>query len=211
MNRFEAINKLQKDYNALSEMQQDKFAECANKLLQTNYFVEKKANAEEYQFFESNVLLFTAYFSLIDIDFFVDQSYHVVYVKNPTRHNKLMLSKFESVVLLSLRYLFQKEFNKVTLSQDVSITFSELKSELERTNSIKENLKKGEIVPVLRKYKSYNLIDYISNDFTNNLDAQITIYPSVLMAVKYEDMKELLNKYDSYTKGAQDDEDTDED
>ncbi len=211
MNRSEALTIIQKHYAELSDMNRDRFAELANTLLQTNYFVEKKVNVEEFRFLITNAPLFSAYFSLIDIDFGIDQAYHYAYLKNTQKHSKLSLNLFESQVLLSLRYLYQMKFSEVTLSEDVAIYYSDLNNELKRTGAIKDNIKKGYIKSVLRTYRDYNLIDYIANDITENSDARITVYPTILTAVKYDNIQELLAKYESYMKSERDDEETDED
>lgn len=211
MNRIEALAIVQKHYAELSDMNRDMFAELANTLLQTNYFIEKKVNVEEFRFLIANAPLFSAYFSLIDIDFGIDQTYHYAYLKNAQKHSKLSLNLLESQVLLSLRYLYQMKFSEVTLSEDVAIYYSELNNELKRTGAIKDNVKKGDIKPILRKYRDFNLIDYIANDITENSDARITIYPTILTAVKYDDFQELLTKYESYKKSEKEDEETDED
>lgn len=204
MNRIEALAIVQKHYAELSDMNRDMFAELANTLLQTNYFIEKKVNVEEFRFLIANAPLFSAYFSLIDIDF-------GAYLKNTQKHSKLSLNLLESQVLLSLRYLYQMKFSEVTLSEDVAIYYSELNNELKRTGAIKDNVRKGDIKPILRKYRDFNLIDYIANDITENSDARITIYPTILTAVKYDDFQELLTKYESYKKSEKEDEETDED
>ena len=211
MNRSEALAIVQKQYTELSDMSRDRFAELANTLLQTNYYVEKKVNIEEFMFLIANAQLFSAYFSLIDIDFGIDQTYHYAYLKNIQKHSKLSLNLIESQVLLSLRYLYQIKFSEVTLSEHVTIYYSELNNELKRTGAIKDNIKKGDIKPTLRKYRDYNLIDYVAKDITENNDARITIYPTILTAVKYDDIQELLTKYESYKKGGMEDEETDED
>lgn len=211
MNRSEALTIVQKQYAELSDMNRDRFAEIANTLLQTNYFIEKKMNVEEFRFLLTNASLFLAYFSLIDIDFGIDQAHHYAYLKNTQKHSKLSLNLFESQVLLSLRYLYQMKFLEVTLSEDVAVYYSDLNNELKRTGAIKDNIKKGDIKPILRKYRDYNLIDYIANDITENSDARITIYPTILTAVKYDDLQELLTKYESYKKSGREDEETDED
>jgi len=211
MNRSEALAIVQKQYAELSDMNRDRFAELANNLLQTNYFVEKKVNVEEFRFLIANATLFSAYFSLIDIDFGIDQAHRYAYLKNAQKHSKLSLNLIESQVLLSLRYLYQMKFSEVTLSDDVAIYYSDLNNELKRTGAIKDNIKKGDIKPILRKYRDYNLIDYIANDITENSDARITIYPTILTAVKYDDIQELLAKYESYKKSGREDEEADED
>lgn len=211
MNRSEALAIVQKQYAELSDMNRDRFAELANTLLQTNYYIEKTMKIEEFRFLIANATLFSAYFSLIDIDFGIDQTYHYAYLKNAQKNSKLSLNLLESQVLLSLRYLYQIKFSEVTLSEDVAIYYSDLNNELKRTGAIKDNVKKGDIKPILRKYRDFNLIDYIANDISENSDARITIYPTILTAVMYDDIQELLTKYESYNKSEIEDEETDED
>lgn len=213
MNRHDAVKRFQSEYTILTDIERDDFARLANRLLQVNYFVEKKkGNNDDYAFLSGRVDLFAAYFSLIDIEIGSDKINKVIYLKNKSGYNKLKLNKLESVILLALRILFQKGLSKVTLNENIDINFSDLGVELIRTKARKDQLKNTEAVPILRKFRQYNLIDFIGTEFSGGNDVRITILPSILMAVNYEDMSDLLAKYESYKKGdAEENEETDED
>ncbi|MDR0751500.1 MAG: DUF4194 domain-containing protein [Christensenellaceae bacterium] len=208
MKSNDSINELCENYLKWTEMDKEQFSKIANELLQSNYYVKKKANENDYRFLKDNVSLFKIYFSMIDIEFEIDSYFGYAYIKSTSKYNKLNLDQTESKVLLALRYLYQNCCLKLTLADDVTISCSQLNDELKRTNSITENLKIRELRPILSTYKNYNIIDYRSQNDVLNDDAPITIYPSIKTVVDCADMRELDMKIKSYQKGDKNSEET---
>ena len=210
MTKDEACRFFSKEYLALAEKDRDSFAESVNRILQVNFIPCKKYNREIYTFYKDNEKLFHTYFFLADLDFGVELNLQVVYLKNIGNMNKMSLNKLESLVLLVLRMLYQKISEEITLSDEVSINYSDLYRELLTIKAIDDKLKKNTILEILKKYRNYNLIDYVNFDF--NDDTRIVIEPSIMLAVSFENMKDIVDKVESYNKGKnEDNEETDED
>ena len=209
MTKDEACRLFSKEYIALAEKDKDIFAESVNRILQVNYIPCKKYNREIYTFYKDNEKLFQTYFFISDLDFGIELNLQVAYLKNIGNFNKMSLNKLESLILLVLRMLYQRLSQEITLSDEISVNYSDLHKELLTVKAIDDKIKKNTILEILKKYRSYNLIDYINFDFDE--DTRIVIEPSVMLAVSFESMKDIVDKVESYKKGNKENEETDED
>jgi len=209
MTKDEACRLFSKEYIALAEKDKNIFAELVNRILQVNYIPCKKYNREIYTFYKDNEKLFQTYFFISDLDFGIELNLQVAYLKNIGNFNKMSLNKLESLILLVLRMLYQRLSQEITLSDEISVNYSDLHKELLTVKAIDDKIKKNTILEILKKYRSYNLIDYINFDFDE--DTRIVIEPSVMLAVSFESMKDIVDKVESYKKGNKENEETDED
>lgn len=211
MNRLELTKILLKEMNGLDESERDRFSEIANKLLQVNYFVNKDKYLDDYLFAFKFRELFSSYFSLSDYKFGIDEKYQLVYLQNLSSFNKLSLKKLESVILLALRILYFRKNEKVSLSNNVEVNLTDLHVELSRIGytSDDERVKKSELYPILRMYRNYNIIDYISKDFDD--ESRIAIYPSIIYAVDIGSIKDAIDMFKAYGVGESEDEEINED
>ena len=57
---------------------------------------------------------------------------------------------------------------------------------------------------------AYNIIDLIDNDLTAG-DSRIIIYPTILLAIKVDDIRKVYDKLDTYKKGGEDSEEDNQD
>ena len=207
MLKEEACKQFYKLYLEFSDKEKEDFAEMANRLLQVN-FISGKKNREVLRFYKDKAQIFANYFFMIDLEFGISAELQVAYLKNINNFNRLSLNKNESLVLLILRKLYQTEFEKITLSGEVSINLSDLNTKLAELNNNKENkFNKGEIKTILKKFRDYNIVDYLNFDF--EYDPRIIINSAIMIAVSYENMKDIVSKIESYSK-VKDDEETDE-
>jgi len=205
MNKIEAAKNVLRELNNLNESEKERFSEISNKLLQVNYFVKKDKYLDDYLFLYKYRELFYSYFALSDFTFGIDEKFQVVYLKNNSDYNKLNLKKLESILLLAFRILYHRKNEKVTLIDEVEINLTDLHTEIERVGySVDdERIKRSELVPILQMLKRYNIIDFIVKEL--NDDSRIIIYPSILYAVDFADIKETLDMFKAY-KVSEDDE-----
>jgi hypothetical protein len=72
-----------------------------------------------------------------------------------------------------------------------------------------ERVKKSELYPILRMYRNYNIIDYISKDLDD--ESRIAIYPSIIYAVDIGSIKDAIDMFKAYGVGESEDEEINED
>jgi len=132
-------------------------------------------------------------------------------LQNLSNFNKLSLKKLESVILLALRILYFRINEKVSLSNNVEVNLTDLHVELSRIGytSDDERVKKSELYPILRMYRNYNIIDYISKDLDD--ESRIAIYPSIIYAVDISSIKDAIDMFKAYGVGESEDEEINED
>ncbi len=211
MNKKQAITQLADLYIDLKESEKSNVSRIVNKLLQVNFLTKKKpGDTNDYRFILAFKEIFEAFFALADFELHIHRETEVVYIKNEQLFNHMRLRKTESILILVLRILFQNKKDYVTLDEDVEIFLHEIHSELTRIGYLDhKRITKDRLKPALTFLRSYNIIDYIDRGLHD--DARIKIYPTILYVTDFETIKEVVDKYEGYTEGAQSDEETDED
>lgn len=188
-----------------SNIQKNKFRETANKLLNQCFVLKKKPETKkDYYFIKENKHDFDEYFDLLGYRILIDEENGVIGLDNIYKTGRLSFSKIESVLLLILRLMYLEQRKDIsTFSEDVIVSMDDINQKY-RMLEIKSK-------PVLDKnmennfvslFRRYNLIKNLDTD-VNQADARIQIYPSILMAVRNEDInqqyiemqKEKLNAY----------------
>lgn len=202
-----------------SVAQKEKFRLAANKLLNQCFLVKKKDNTKkEYLFVKQNKEMFIPYFDLLGYDLKINEDQGVIALVSKTGTGRLLLNKYESILLLILRVLYMDKRKEIaTFSEDVTVLMEEIRERYSMLKiKAKPNMDKQMEKHMVSLFKRYNLIYNIDTD-VNQADARIIIYPSIIMAVPIEDINEYYNmtisKLDEYRKGGQDgesEEDTDE-
>jgi hypothetical protein len=213
MDRREAAVEIAKAFQKFSESDKDKFMTICNTLLQVNYMVNRPSNYDDYDFVNKNEDAFVAYFTLSGFRLSLAREYRMVSVVNEEGLNRFRLKKFETVVILILRILYQRKFETITVSSNVEIDVRDIHHELQRVGYGQQDnrVAKGDLKDTLKFFRKYNLIDYIAKDL--NDDSRIIIHPSITIAVAYSEIKDSLDRLQSLTKGGDidDTEDFDED
>jgi hypothetical protein len=213
MDRSEAAREISKAFQSFTESDKDRFMMVCNTLLQVNYMVNRPTNHDDYDFVNKHETVFKAYFMLSGFRLILYREHRMVAVVNDENLNRFRLRKFETVVILILRILYHRKMEKITLSPDVEIDVRDIHLELQRVGYGQQDnrVAKGDLKDALRHFRRYNLINYIARDFSD--DSRISIHPSIMVAVGYADIRDVLERLQSLAKGGDSDdvEDTDED
>lgn len=201
-------------YNAylnLTEMEWDRFAKIANKLLDKNFLIYKKdSDRSDFLFCAQHRSLFDQYFSIMDYQVTLNQSDQVISLSTQADRNRMRLRRNETLVLLILRLLYYKKSKEVSFTGDILVSFSEIRDEIESTRKTDFKINATERSAIFRMLKSKSLIDFPSGVKWED-DSRVLLYPTILRVVGMDDLNELEQKINALTKGAEDDEDIDQD
>ena len=119
---------------------------------------------------------------------------------------RVILKKYESIILLILRLLYVEKRESLSTSEDrVFATVEEIKNEYEKLN-LPRKFDRVLLEESLRNIKRYNLLKV--EDRLSDMDAKIRIYPSVMLAMPdvninkaYEETAKLLAQYENSEDG----------
>ncbi len=180
--------------DALEKMtitQQNQFKDAANKLLASTFLSrDKKDNKESYYFLMSYKELFDEFFQILGYEIELDIQSGSVMLQGATASNTLKLKRDETLVLLILRLLYHEKMKEASLNDNVVCEVSDIHEKYDYLE-IKKKLNKTDLLSSLRLFRRYNLIE-VTGDLTT-ASCKIVILPTILMAIKSEDITEVYN------------------
>lgn len=175
-----------------SVAQKEKFRIAANKLLNQCFLLRKKEDTKkDYVFIRQNKEMFVTYFELLGYELKLNEDQGVIALVNQFETGRLVLTKYESILLLILRLLYvEKRKELTTFSEEVTVLMEEIREKYSilkiKSKPMLDKAMERHMVSLFRKY---NLIQNLDSD-VNQADARIIIYPSIIMAVEVENVQE---------------------
>lgn len=180
--------------DALEKMtlaQQQQFRDTANKLLSTTFLSkDKRDNKESYYFLMSYKEVFDEFFQILGYEVTLDMPTGSVMLSGASNTNTLKLKRDESIILLILRLLYHEKMKDTSLNENIVCSVSDIHEKYDYLE-IKRKLNKTDLISALRLFRRYNLIE-ATGDLTSSA-CKIVILPTILMAVKSEDITEVYN------------------
>ena len=181
--------------------------EIANYLLNNCFLMGTvDTTREKYYYVINHEESFRQIFLPIGYTLVVHRNLRVIQLINNHGSGRVILKKYESIILLILRLLYVEKRESLSTSEDmVFATVEEIKNEYEKLN-LPRKFDRVLLEESLRKIKRYNLLKV--EDRLSDMDAKIRIYPSVMLAMPdvninkaYEETAKLLAQYENSEDG----------
>lgn len=171
--------------------QQNQFKDAVNKLLASTFLSrDKRDNKENYYFLMSYKEVFDEFFKILGYEVILDMPTGSVMLVGASAQNTLKLKRDESIVLLILRLLYHEKMKDTSLNENIVCQVSDIHEKYDYLE-IKKKLNKTDLINSLRLFRRYNLIE-VTGDLTSSA-CRIVILPTILMAIKSEDITEVYN------------------
>jgi len=181
--------------------------EIANYLLNNCFLMGNvDTTREKYYYVINHEESFRQIFLPIGYTLVIHRNLRVVQLINNHGTGRVVLKKYESIILLIFRLLYVEKRESLSTSEDrVFVTVEEIKNEYEKL-SLPRKFDKVFLEESVRNIKKYNLIQGV--DRLLEMDAKIQIYPSVMLAMPdtniskaYEETAKLLAQYENSEEG----------
>ena len=181
--------------------------EIANYLLNNCFLMGNvDTTREKYYYVINHEESFRQIFLPIGYTLVIHRNLRVVQLINNHGTGRVVLKKYESIILLIFRLLYVEKRESLSTSEDrVFVTVEEIKNEYEKL-SLPRKFDKVFLEESVRNIKKYNLIQVV--DRLLEMDAKIQIYPSVMLAMPdtniskaYEETAKLLAEYENSEEG----------
>lgn len=181
--------------------------EIANYLLNNCFLMGTvDTTREKYYYVINHEESFRQIFLPIGYTLVVHRNLRVIQLINNHGSGRVILKKYESIILLILRLLYVEKRESLSTSEDmVFATVEEIKNEYEKLN-LPRKFDRVLLEESLRNIKRYNLLKV--EDRLSDMDAKIRIYPSVMLAMPdvninkaYEETAKLLAQYENSEDG----------
>ncbi len=181
--------------------------EIANYLLNNCFLMGTvDTTREKYYYVINHEESFRQIFLPIGYTLVVHRNLRVIQLINNHGSGRVILKKYESIILLILRLLYVEKRESLSTSEDkVFATVEEIKNEYEKLN-LPRKFDRVLLEESLRNIKKYNLLKV--EDRLSDMDSKIRIYPSVMLAMPdvninkaYEETAKLLAQYENSEDG----------
>jgi hypothetical protein len=174
------------------------FKRVCNKLLSICFICKKKEDTKsDYYFIESNLESLNEYLDLLGYEIELNRTLGVAQLINKFKSNKVNLKLIDSILLLILRILYHEKMEELSLSDDIMIQISDIQEKFLALEFQDKIVDKTKLLESLRTLKKYNIILNLDSNMTLG-DSRIIIYPSILMAVRMEDITKVYEKLNTY-------------
>ena len=178
-------------YNTFTNTQKNTFADICNKLLANTYLArDKRDNKEAYYFVVSYKDLFEEYFKMMNMQLVVNRDLGTITLENTNSQTILKLKRDESVMLLIVRLLYHEKLKETSINTNIVVSLNDLHAKYDMLE-IKRKINKTDLVAMLRLFRRYNLIEPMGD--LNNSNTQIIIFPTILEALKTEQIDAIYN------------------
>jgi hypothetical protein len=200
MNLLEGM--LQKD--------QDEFRRICNKLINICFLCKQnETTRSDYYFVLKHKEKFEDFLGVLGYRIEINEEYGVLQLTNALNTNRQNLKLYESIILLLLRILFDEKKRELSISDEVIVNLGDIQDKFLSLKIREKMIDKTTMGNTLRMLRRYQLIELLDSDLKSE-ESRILIYNSILMAVRVEDIKRVYEKIETYRRGNQNDEETDQ-
>lgn len=181
------------EYNELNNGEKERFARLVNYLLNKTYLTREtyegkqvigKINAD-YRFVERYITLFEGYLAVINYKLTIDEDLGVVYLSNEYGYNKMRLDKLTTLILFTLRTIYDEEREKNASKGIVYISTASLVYRLLESKIVSKKPTMKDITDSIRLLVNQNILTKIDGSIEES-SCQLAILPTILLAVSNE-------------------------
>lgn len=167
--------------------------------------------SRDYSFIQNKFSQLEEYLSLSGWKLYNDRTLGIIYVSNAEEYNRLTLNKLTTQVTVTLRLMFEERRMNGTSVYVVGVTVGELLAKMINELSVlQKKPAQKELKDSFRVLEDHNII-YRMGDSYENMECQIKVLPSILLAVPNNRCKaicEILQDENKEAENENSDEDT---
>jgi hypothetical protein len=194
-------------YHQLNAGERENFTRLANRLMARTFITRHRDDEKrDYYFVERYKDLFSDYFKLSGWDLVHDGALGVFQLVNSYGYNRLSLKLEESIIFLIIRLLYEKKRKEITLTRDVMITVHEIQENYAALGIRDRPITKGALRETIGLLKRFSILENIDRDVTQP-DTRLKVYPTILFALKVDDIREIYQRLQQYGSDAAREED----
>lgn len=202
------------DIENMPQREKDEFTRCCA-LLMVKTFVPRDTPdgrlSRDYSFIQNKFSQLEEYLSLSGWKLYNDRTLGIIYVSNAEEYNRLTLNKLTTQVTVTLRLMFEERRMNGTSVYVVGVTVGELLAKMINELSVlQKKPAQKELKDSFRVLEDHNII-YRMGDSYENMECQIKVLPSILLAVPNNRCKaicEILQDENKEAENENSDEDT---
>lgn len=180
-------------FDLLNNQEKERFSKVTNYLLNKTFILRETFEAKDrvgkisadFRFVERNLELFSEYLTLAGYTLEKDDRYGIISVKNVYEGNLMQVDKFTTLMLLSLRQLYDQKLEGNNPSKVIFISVGDVVIHMLENKLLTKKPTIKETVDALRTLLRHNLIGRFDGNLENS-NMIITLYPTILKIVSNE-------------------------
>jgi hypothetical protein len=189
-------------FERLSHSEKEEFRRLLSSLLSHTFLVRDiydtrenmmKVNPE-YRFVERNYELFTEYLHFGGWALQKDSNYGVIELANIYEYNRVRLDRNTTLILYTLRLIFEEEREKVTLRNEILTTVAQTVHKMITLGLVKKKPSDKDLIEAFRQLDYYRVIQRIAGAW-EEAEAKLLILPSILFVVTNERISKLVEMF----------------
>ena len=204
----------QEEYEKLSTNEKGEFKKIVSHLLAHTYLIREEYNFDadvkvldqDFIFAERNIEMISEYLSYAGFRVEKDTEYGVIAVSSDNPDNRVSFNKLTTLMIYTLRLIYEEEREKLTLIKEVFTSVGDLINKMITLGAIPKKPSNAEMEKSLRALKKYNLIRKVDGPWSD-AHTRMLILPSILFIVTNEQISNLSELVKTTEK---DDEEADE-
>lgn len=186
-------------YSLLKEREKEDFSRICNKLIHETFLIKGRDNERnDYYFVQENISLFKLYFAVIDFEVVNDVSKGIVFIRTLADHNRVRLTKFETVIMLILRKFYYTKSKEITSTSKVIVTVEDIVTEVRASQVFGTDKKMQAYRIALKNLRQYKVIDYEKRNIQP--ETNIEILPSILLVITQDDIASITARLQDFAK-----------
>ena len=197
IDKLTALDQFAEEYRPLSETKKSEFARIVSRLLNCTFlFKGKEGDTNDFYAVIEKKALFSSYLAMIDYELIYDEDNALIMVRNNEGRNRVHLNKFDTVVLLILRKLYNVKKTEVSFEDKVIVDVETIVEEM-RTAQVFEDDKKASVYEdTFRKLRRHKIIDFAGAKIDENTNIQIL--PSILVILPQDSLVDFAKRLEAF-------------
>ncbi len=191
-------------YERLTNSEKEEFRRLLSSLLSHTFLIRDIYDTKEslmivnpeYRFVERNFELFMEYLSFGGWALQKDSNYGVISLTNVYEYNRVRLDRNTTLILYTLRLIFEEEREKVALRNEILTTVANTVHKMITLGLIKKKPSDKDLSEAFRQLDNYRVIQKIVGSW-EDAESKLLILPSILFIVTNERISKLSEMYDA--------------
>lgn len=187
-------------FDKFTSSEKEEFRKCVNKLLANGFICQVKYNYNEgseetnqqYLFIERNIDILEEYFYLAGFLIKIDRDYGVIQLLSEYGSNKTRFNKFTTLVLYTLRILYEEKREEISLNNNVFVKTVDIIEKMQVMNIIDKKPANSAIHNSLTTLRNVSIIDKFGGKL-EEATTTIHILPTILFIVSNERISTMYN------------------
>ena len=191
-------------YERLTNSEKEEFKRLLSSLLAHTFLIRDiydpkeglmKVNPE-YRFVERNYELFVEYLGFGGWSLQKDSNYGVIALTNVYEYNRVRLDRNTTLILYTLRLIFEEEREKVTLRNEILTTVAQTVHKMIALGLVKKKPSDKDLTEAFRQLENYHVIQKIAGSW-EEAETKFLILPSILFIITNEKISKLSEAYEA--------------